>query len=354
MVIAMDAARGGSKGVQVLDLEASLETIARDGASALAVVVAPLADLLGAEKTLACGLMASDRGPALDVAFARGIAVAENRQAIEALLRSPLGVGGRLDPLLLDPRQRNVALTSEDVTSLLGSEEALPEQAMAQLGISGLEILRVLLCHGANVLAWVGAMRARPFTAHDRSLMQTLVPALLKRLTYERRLADTQVPLATLAAVLESVSGEAFLLRDDESVLLANSIGRRLLERDPLGPASALHEKLAGRGSSAFVVTPVAAAGQPARFLVFRPSGALDPSERSSALGARFRLTKRQCQVLALLARGQCNKSISAALGCAEGTVELHVSALLAKLGCSSRAETVARFWTEAWGPCSR
>jgi DNA-binding CsgD family transcriptional regulator len=348
MVIAVDAARGGSQGTQVLDLEASLETIACDGPSALAAVVAPLADLLEAEKTLACGLVATEKGPALDVAFARGIEVVGNRRAIEAFLWSPLGIGCGIDPLLPDPRQRNVALTSEEVSALLGDDDALPERSMAQLGISGLEVLRVVLSHGSSVLAWVGAMRARPFTAHDRCLMQLLVPALLKRLTHERRLADTQVPLATLAAVLESVGGEAFLLCDDETVLLANSIGRRLLERDPGGPAFALRDKLAGRGSSAFVVTPVAAAGQPARFLVFRPSGALDPSERSAALAARFRLTKRQCQVLALLARGQCNKAIGATLGCAEGTVELHVSAILAKLGCSSRAETVARFWTES------
>ena len=344
----MDAARGGSESGQVLGLEASLESIAAGGPPALAVVLEPLADLLEAEKALACGLAATEGRLVLDAAFGRGIAVSENRQAIEALLASPLGVGRGLDPSFLpDPRQRNVALTSEEVSALLGCEDVLPEHAMEQLGIWRLPLLRVLVCQGPVGLAWVGVMRARPFTTRDRSVMQALVPALVRRLAHERRLADAPVPLATLAAVLESVGGEAFLLHDDASVLLANSIGRRLLERDPRLPASALRATLDGHDPKAFVVTRLAAAGQPVRFLVFRRSGAPDPSDRSSAMGARLRLTKRQCQVLALLARGLCNKAIGTMLGCAEGTVELHVTAILAKSGCSSRAEIVARFWTD-------
>jgi DNA-binding NarL/FixJ family response regulator len=47
------------------------------------------------------------------------------------------------------------------------------------------------------------------------------------------------------------------------------------------------------------------------------------------------------------VAQGRSNRQISRALGCAESTVELHVTALLAKAGCRSRAELVARFWTE-------
>ena len=95
-------------------------------------------------------------------------------------------------------------------------------------------------------------------------------------------------------------------------------------------------------------MTRVAAAGHPTHFLVVRRSAAADPGQRSEALGTRYRLTNRQRQVLAQLARGHCNKAIGASLGCSEGTVELHVSAILSKLGCSSRAETIARFWTEA------
>jgi DNA-binding NarL/FixJ family response regulator len=47
--------------------------------------------------------------------------------------------------------------------------------------------------------------------------------------------------------------------------------------------------------------------------------------------------TKRQLQVLALLAQGQPNKRIASALGIAERTVKLHITALLQALGARNR-----------------
>lgn len=74
---------------------------------------------------------------------------------------------------------------------------------------------------------------------------------------------------------------------------------------------------------------------------------ALSSSQARAEELARARgLTRRQTEVLAQLATGQGNRAIAARLGCSEKTIELHVSALLARLGCQSRAELVARFWT--------
>ncbi len=69
--------------------------------------------------------------------------------------------------------------------------------------------------------------------------------------------------------------------------------------------------------------------------------------ERAKSHARRWGLTARQTEVLELLALGKANKVIAAELGCGESTVEFHVTALLAKAGCESRAELVARFWTE-------
>jgi DNA-binding NarL/FixJ family response regulator len=50
--------------------------------------------------------------------------------------------------------------------------------------------------------------------------------------------------------------------------------------------------------------------------------------------------------VLAHLVRGDSNQTIGLALGVSEGAVELHVSALLARLDVESRSALVARFWS--------
>jgi NarL family two-component system response regulator LiaR len=51
------------------------------------------------------------------------------------------------------------------------------------------------------------------------------------------------------------------------------------------------------------------------------------------------KLTRREAEVLRLLARGRSNKEISADLSIAEKTVKTHVSHILGKLGVSSRTQ---------------
>ncbi|MER5936593.1 response regulator transcription factor [Streptomyces sp. NPDC001928] len=52
-------------------------------------------------------------------------------------------------------------------------------------------------------------------------------------------------------------------------------------------------------------------------------------------------LTKRERQVLELLAQGLSNRAISAELGIAERTVKNHVQSIFTKLGTHTRTETV-------------
>lgn len=54
------------------------------------------------------------------------------------------------------------------------------------------------------------------------------------------------------------------------------------------------------------------------------------------------RLTPRQLDVLNLVAEGWSNKEIARSLGLAEGTVKLHVTALLRALGASNRTQAVS------------
>jgi NarL family two-component system response regulator LiaR len=63
------------------------------------------------------------------------------------------------------------------------------------------------------------------------------------------------------------------------------------------------------------------------------PDGAPARAERHDAL------TRREREVLALVARGHANKAIAFELGVAEKTVKTHVGNILAKLGLSDRTQ---------------
>lgn len=90
---------------------------------------------------------------------------------------------------------------------------------------------------------------------------------------------------------------------------------------------------------------PLAAAGAAPREIVAE-------AERRAGIAERaWALTERQAQVLAIVATGRTNKEIAKALRCAEPTVEVHMTALLAKAGCHGRAALIAKFWTESLVP---
>ena len=67
------------------------------------------------------------------------------------------------------------------------------------------------------------------------------------------------------------------------------------------------------------------------------------PAEIARRLAGRIlsQLSKREMEVLSLIGRGQSNKEIAASLNLVEGTVKLHVTSILAKLGVSDRTQAV-------------
>ncbi|MBT6093775.1 MAG: response regulator transcription factor [Rhodospirillaceae bacterium] len=66
-------------------------------------------------------------------------------------------------------------------------------------------------------------------------------------------------------------------------------------------------------------------------------------SERRGSNGGKGPLTPRQCDVLDLMAKGYSNKEIARTLDLAEGTVKLHVTALLKALDVSNRTQAVIK-----------
>jgi DNA-binding NarL/FixJ family response regulator len=65
------------------------------------------------------------------------------------------------------------------------------------------------------------------------------------------------------------------------------------------------------------------------------------PAAGATRVPADFGLTGRQSEVLALLVQGKPNKIICRELGLAEGTVKIHVTAILKALGVTNRTQAV-------------
>jgi DNA-binding NarL/FixJ family response regulator len=64
-------------------------------------------------------------------------------------------------------------------------------------------------------------------------------------------------------------------------------------------------------------------------------------AERAKASLRRQKLTDRERQVLELVGKGLCNKSIAKGLGIAEVTAKIHLQHMMGKLGAHSRTQAV-------------
>lgn len=76
-----------------------------------------------------------------------------------------------------------------------------------------------------------------------------------------------------------------------------------------------------------------------------------DVEARLKAVQLGMALTTRQWQVLGCVIEGASNKEIAEQLGCAENTIELHVTKLLQKAGVASRTRLIAQFWSGFYEP---
>lgn len=134
----------------------------------------------------------------------------------------------------------------------------------------------------------------------------------------------------------------AFILDRRGAVAHANEAGRAL----PHEERARLLERARSLGADGEIdLLPIHAQGIPSHaFLVQRAGPTL--GQRLALFAKQWQLTPRQAQVLKEILEGRANKEIAAALGIREKTVELHVTALLRKVGVESRSELLAAFWT--------
>ena len=150
------------------------------------------------------------------------------------------------------------------------------------------------------------------------------------------RMAD---PASSLGQTLEAVREPlAVLLADETYVADAWSTGARVLLRRDVAPER-LVAALRAASQGWIILDPSFVAGLvPVR----------QPPERTERQGVTRSaliedLTRREVEVLRLLAEGLPNKTIASRLRISEHTVKFHVNAILGKLGAASRTEAVVR-----------
>lgn len=328
------------------DLTEAFATFEEGAPPVLGRVVRPLEKRLASRKVVAFGVSVGPEGGNLSFACASPALLAEGTAALASLVRTRPRDFAAFDSESPDLSQRNVALLRSDLAART-AVDALPvaREVFPCYGLSRDDFVRVLVCDGPSLLAWVGAFRREPFGPRERDELQRLVPALRRRLVAERLLRDTRLAAAAFCAAVEAVGAPAFVLSASGRVLHANGAGCALIDRDRRSIEEQLRAALAGRPNG-YEITRLISAAAPDHFFVVQRAP-MQAGRQVAAAASRWGLTPRQREVLALLAAGKCNKTIAAELGCAPRTVELHVSACLDKAQCEQRAELVAKLWRE-------
>lgn len=275
----------------------------------------------------------------------------EGRLADEAEAQIERALEGRrpstltYDPARPEKRHRNRAVRPR---AFYGAayDLAPAKELLVRAGLADSDEIRVLVCDGSALLAWIGGWRHDTFGRREAAILEALVPALTKRLRLERDLARTSLPQAALVATLEAVGSAAFIVARGGAVLTTNAAGRALLLRGHKSQQQRLREVIqADNATPGYRVTRVRARGMADHFLVVCSTTTPDAGRRAADLTRLWGLTPRQTEVLSLVVDGHVNKTIATKLGCSLRTVEMHVSRVLHKCGASRRTEIATKFW---------
>lgn len=196
----------------------------------------------------------------------------------------------------------------------------IDDHTLFRLGLKGLLERSGIEVIGAASTGQEGLLKAQALSP-DVILLDMRMPdmdgfAVLSKL---RELGVT-VPITILTTSEEE--------RDLVECLRAGAQGYLLKDMDPEELVAALRKIVAGES----VVAPQLASTL-AKALQQKPP---PPPAPETPLGD---LTPREREIIAHLAEGQSNKAIARDLGISDGTVKLHVKAILRKLNVRSRVE---------------
>jgi len=321
-----------------------------DGPSALSWIAPEIAKLVRSDNVAIFTVLEKYERTAIGSLHAVGFSSDGPRRLGEELARIARqpSAGWSFNPTRPDPRQRNRVFDSAALERLTGvSRRSYPIfKFFKKVGLGRAEQLRVLICDGASLLAYVGVLKAEEFTAHQKTAFAAVVPALQRRLTFERLVENSARRAAALEVTTERIGRPAFVVSAHGTIHELNASARELLVRANVDVRRALGHAMAGRPDRyAFDLTPLRIAGGPAcQLAVLRDTtGESSQVMRPAVAAARWGLTPRRRQVLEMVVRGMTNGSIAAEMQVSERTVERHVSAIFDHAGVENRTALVAR-----------
>lgn len=245
---------------------------------------------------------------------------------------------------------RKLGMSPEEQERLHARVRANLSAFLKQNGVDQMVHLRVLVCEEASLLGWVGVMRPEPFGERELALMRELTPVLQRRLRLDTRLREAGLVHAALEVALEALGQPAYVVTATGRVAHANAAGRARLEQDGARHvAEALTRHLRGEpGGGSLSVTPLRLAGAAPHYLAVQRDDSARTFARLHELATGWKLTARETEVLGHLVRGESNKTIAGHLGCAERTVEVHVTRILAKARVESRSALISKVFLDS------
>jgi DNA-binding CsgD family transcriptional regulator len=316
-----------------------------DRPSAIAELLTPLRELLGSQAICAYGLC-QNVGDRYDVEYRHSEFLDETSMStlFPAYVAGEEVRWGGYNPGRPEPKQRNRVMAFDPAAV---RAHPLARDLYVQIGIGGLDQLRVLVCEGPSLLGWVGAWQSGRYEPWQATVLAALVPDLRRRLSLDRQLGQ-RATSAMLEAALDAIGRVAFIVAENGRILEANAAARALLEKDSTTTREQILAAVTARGDHPrWLVTRARADGQRDEVLVLERSRTGDErtSTRVAEAATRWSLTRRQQDILAKVAEGNANQSIAAMLGLSERTVEVHVTALLDKAQVECRSELVAKVY---------
>jgi DNA-binding CsgD family transcriptional regulator len=338
----------GRRARLVADVGAALATMPVDGPPALETHIADIRTALEVDVALTYGVL--DAGDRLHLRFLHGsggpkLDFARIRDTFGTWLHDFPGRTGwaAYNPLRPEPAQRNrVFWPSRD-----GDPSNFHPVARAlypRFGIAEFDQMRALICDDSTLLAWLGVFQPEPLAGWQVAALHSLVKPLRRRLIAERRLQSYDPTKLALDVLLESMGTAVFFLRHCGAVEPGNGLARAALRADRTGTLEAVRAaQRGGAGTGNYVITPLGARGTGGCLAVARTSDAPLHGAKCDAAKSRFRLTRRQTEVLGKVLQGATGKEISAALGISTSTIEKHLRKLFERTGVENRYALIAR-----------